>query len=493
MTETEDLLDIELIKKRAIAGIVTFTLRTFLIQAFTFFATFLLTILLDPAVFGIFFVVSAILNFFVYFSDIGLAAALIQKKEEPTRQDLATTFIIQQAIVLTLVFLGLVFSAKIAQFYSLDNQGLLLLRILIFSLVLSSLKTIPSVLLERKLNFTYLVIPQIAENVVFYSVATVLALYGFGIASFTWAVLTRGIVGLVLIYTLSPYLPSLGFSKIVARKLTSFGIPFQANSVLALLKDDLLTIILGKILPFSQVGYIGWAQKWAFLPLRFFMDNVNKVTFPAYSRLQDYNQQLVKAIEKSLFFVTFFVYPSVFGIIAIAPEIVRLIPNYAKWEPALPLLYLFAINSIFSAISTTFTNALFATGRPKIVLNFMIFWTAATWALTYPLVIKIGFVGVGIASALVSISSLATIYFVKREIPLTVGRNIFGPFLISLLMFFAVKSLLSIFDDNLSSVILIIILGVIIYLTASFVIFKRHLIEDAMIIINSIIYKKTAK
>src|SRR3990167_2918858 len=92
-------IDIELIKKRAIAGVVTFTLRTFFIQAFTFVATFILTILLAPQVFGIFFVVSAILNLFVYFSDVGLAAALIQKKKKPTRRDLVSTFTIQQIIV----------------------------------------------------------------------------------------------------------------------------------------------------------------------------------------------------------------------------------------------------------------------------------------------------------------------------------------------------------------------------------------------------------
>src|SRR3989338_10342443 len=103
----ENLLDLELIKKRAIAGVVTFTLRTFFVQAFTFFATFILTILLAPNVFGVFCVVSAILNFFVYFSDIGLAAALIQKKEEPSQKDLATTFTIQQLIIFSLVIVGL--------------------------------------------------------------------------------------------------------------------------------------------------------------------------------------------------------------------------------------------------------------------------------------------------------------------------------------------------------------------------------------------------
>ena len=490
MANQESIIDFQLIRKKAISGVVTFTFRSIFVQFFTFFATFILTILLEPQTLGIFFVVSAILNFFVYFSDIGLAAALVQKKDEPSRHDLVTTFTIQQLIIFTLVILGLISSSAIANFYKLDQNGLTLLRVLIFSLLLSSLKTIPSILLERKLDFTKLVIPQIAENVIFYSTAVVLAYLGYGLTSFTWAVLARGIVGLFLIYILSPWKPAVGLSKISAAKLTKFGIPFQLNSILALAKDDLLTIFLGKILPFAQIGYIGWSQKWALTPLRFFMDSVNKVTFPAYSRLQDQTTHLAKAIEKSLFFVTYFVYPSVFGIVAIAPKVIELVPNYQKWEPALPLLYLFAINSIFSAISTTFTNALFAIGRSKIVLNLMIFWTILTWGLTYILVIRYGFIGVAVASALVAVTSIATIYFVKKQIPVSVGKNVFGPLIISALMFFALRGMINITGQSLVGLILTIIIGAIIYFTASFAIFRRHLITDAMTIINSLLYRK---
>lgn len=487
MSNPNQELDIELIKKRAISGVVTFTLRTFFIQFFTFIATLILTILLAPEIFGIFFVVSAILNFFIYFSDVGLAAALIQKKEELSRSDLVSTFTIQQIIVFVLVVLGLTFSSHIGNFYNLDHQGITLLRVLIFSLFLSSLKTIPSILLERKLNFTRLVIPQIAENITFYTIAVVLAFYNFGIASFTWAVLTRGIVGLALIYILSPFKPGIGININNTKKLISFGIPFQLNSILALLKDDLLTVFLGKILTFSQIGYIGWAQKWSLVPVRFIVDNVNKVTFPAYSRLQSHKQELGKAIEKSLFFVTYFVYPSVFGIVAIAPKLIEVIPRYQKWEPALPLLYLFAINAFFSAISTTFTNTLFAIGRPKIVLKFMIFWTSAIWLLTFPLVIRFGYIGVGIASAIVAMTSLGIIYFVKKEVQITVSKNIFGPLLISIIMFIIVKMLAMNYVTNLLNLLAVVLIGIIVYLVLSFSIFKKHLIEDVKIIIKSLI------
>lgn len=486
MPDPNQELDIELIKKRTISGVITFTLRSFFIQAFTFFSTFILTILLDPSIFGVFFLVSALINLFVYFSDIGLAAALIQNKEEPKRVDFVTTFTIQQIIVFFLVAIGLLFSSKIASFYKLDAAGLLLLRVLIFSLLLSSLKTIPSIVLERNLNFAKLVIPQVAENIIFYGLAVVLASQNFGLYSFTWAVLARGVAGLFIIYILCPWRPAFGINKISAKRLITFGVPFQLNSILALIKDDLLTVFIGKILPYNQVGYIGWAQKFAFVPLRFFMDNVIKVTFPAYSRLQQHKEELVKGVEKSLFFVTYLVYPSAFGLLAVAQNFVHIIPKYGKWEPALPLLYFFAINAIFASVNTTLTNTLFALGKSKIVLNLMIIWTALTWVLTYFLVKQIGFLGVGVASALVAMSTSIVIIYVKKHIPISVGRNIFGPFIMSLLMFFVVKAIGQILPLNISGLLTMIIFGILTYLVLSVKLLKDNILEEIKIVLKAI-------
>jgi O-antigen/teichoic acid export membrane protein len=340
------------------------------------------------------------------------------------------------------------------------------------------------------LDFSKLVIPQIAENITFYTVAIILAVNNFGIASFTWAVIARGLVGLAIIYTLSPWMPQFGIDKKSFKSLTSFGIPFQINSVLALIKDDLLTIFLGKILTLTQIGYVGWAQKWAFTPLRFFMDSVNKITFPAYSRLQEHRKELAAAIEKSIFFVAYFVYPSVFGMTAIVGDLIDLVPRYQKWEPALPLLYLFFINALFSAVSTTLTNTLFAIGRAKIVLKLMFFWTSVTWLLTYPLVLTFGYIGVAVASAIVSITSIVTLYFVKKEIDIKVAKNIIGPLSISIFMYIIVTATLNILPKSFISVFIAIIIGVSSYFVMSLVIFKNHIVSDAKSILKALIIKK---
>ncbi|KKS41094.1 MAG: Polysaccharide biosynthesis protein [candidate division CPR1 bacterium GW2011_GWA2_42_17] len=171
------------------------------------------------------------------------------------------------------------------------------------------------------------------------------------------AVLARSILGLIAIYIISPWKPTLSFNKQSFKSLVSFGVPFQLNSILGLVKDRLLVAYYGIVLPATQVGYLQWAERWSLFPLRIVVDNVNKVTFPAYSRLQGKKSELTKAIEKSLFFTALIIFPTLVAMNVLAPALIQIIPKYQKWQPALLALMLFSINGMWSSISTTLTNS----------------------------------------------------------------------------------------------------------------------------------------
>src|SRR3989338_4052261 len=115
-------------KNKIIKGTIALTARTFLLQAISFGATFILTILLSPSVFGVFFIVSAVINFLSYFSDIGLAAALVQKKVAPERMELVSVFTLQQTIVLMLSGIAFLLIPWLGNFYSLSFDGTFLLK-----------------------------------------------------------------------------------------------------------------------------------------------------------------------------------------------------------------------------------------------------------------------------------------------------------------------------------------------------------------------------
>lgn len=475
-------INIKEVARRSVRGVFALTSRTFVVQLISLVTSFLLTIFLNPSAFGVFFVVSAAIAFLSYFSDIGLAAALIQKKEPVTNEELKVTFTVQQILVFSLVAVAFLATNFIGNFYNLNREGIFLFQTLVFSFFLSSLKTIPSIILERSLRFEKLVIPQIVETLFFSVTVVSFAILGFGITSFAFAVLARGISGLLSIYIVSPWKIGFGLSWGILKKLLSFGIPFQTNSILALIKDDLLIIYLGKVLPLAEVGYIGFAQKWALTPLRLVMDNIIRITFPSFSRLQNQKEALAKAVEKSIFASTFFVFPALTGLVILFPYLLSLIPKYSKWEPALISLGFFAANAFFSSISTPLTNTLNAIGKIKITLYLMIFWTVATWVLTPLAILKLGFNGVAVVSAVISLSVIFVVFIVKKYIKFNLLEIVIFPFIGSALMGVILYLTTPLFPNNLLGLILIVILGVVIYFLTMFLVARSKIIEDITLI-----------
>lgn len=471
-------LDIATITKRSIHGVVALVSRTFLVQLIGQIVTFLLTVYLSPSDYGIFFLVSTVIVFFSYFSDIGLAAALIQKKDPLTEDDLRTTFTIQQILVIITIIVGYALTGVIRSSYNLDDKGILLYHSLLVAFFLSSLKTIPSIMLERQLNFKKLVIPEIVETLLFNITILVLAVKGFGISSFTYAVLARGIAGTITLYIIQPWKVGFGFSKTTARRLLTFGAPFQANSILALAKDQLLILYLGTVLTKPMLGFVGFAQKWALMPLRLVMDNVIRITFPSFSRLSEEKEYLGKAIEKSIFAVIFFIFPIITGMVLLMPYLLLLIPRYQKWEPAMLSVVFFGINAALSAISTPLTNALNAIGKIKITLYLMIFWTLATWILTPLAIMTMGFTGVSVASAIISASVIVVVFITNQYIPIRIFGLVVRPFIATVIMGITLWTISPYLISSILTFFLTVVLGAILYAGIMLLLAKKQLLAD---------------
>jgi len=481
MTETTTEIDLATVKSRAVKGVLTLTGRTFLLQIISFLGFFFLTILLKRVEFGLFFAVSELVAILGYFSDIGLAAALIQKKETPSDKDVQSTFTIQQILVCSLLLITLILTPFLKNFYQIPENGIWLLYSLMFGFFMASLKTIPSVLLERKLRFDLLAVVEIVESLVFYTIAVILAWKGFGINSYTMAIVARGIIGVIMVYIFSPWSIGFAFEKESLKHLLKFGIPYQANSFLAVVKDRLMNVVLWKIIGVEGVGILGWAQKWAQMPLRFVMDAVMKVTFPAFSRMQDDKEELKKGLEKSIFFVSLLTFPLLAGMAFLSKSFIQLVPQYGKWEIALIALYLFLFNSAWGAITTPLTNVLSATGRIKTVFKLMVMWTVLTWILFPTLGLKFGYNGVALASALVSLSSIIALYIVKKYINFNLLSAIRSPLIATLAMsvfLYVFLNLLPLLSVSLLGLITLILLSSIIYLIVIFLLLGNSFLLD---------------
>ncbi len=464
--------------KGSIRGVFTLISRTFFLNAISFVAFLIITSILGASEIGIYTAVIAIQRIISFFTDFGLGAALIQKKQELKQEDITTTFTVQAGISLLIFFLVSLSIGMLAGFLKLNNEAQRLLLVLVFTIFLSSFKTIPSILLERTLNFGKLILPQIIESLAFNVILVAFVLGGNGIDSFSWAFLISSLIGIPFYYFVSPWKLKIGIYKDSLAYL-KYGLQFQAKNILATVKDDLLTVILIRFLTFTQIGYIGFAQKLAFFAFRYVVDSVTKVTFSAYSRAQNELLFLKNAVEKSLFFVSASMFPILFGLIVIIPYLIKFYPNWSnKWEPAIFSVVFFCLNAAISSLSGILVNVLDATGKVKITLRLMVLWTGLIWILTPILINLYGYNGVSIASFLVTTTIIYTSFLVKKIINFRFIPSIAKPLIATTLMTVIVYFASDIFVRDFLSLIFVILIGAFVYLVSLFILTGKELRAD---------------
>lgn len=470
-------LEIALVAKKSIHGVIALISRSFLLNVLSFGAFLLITAELPARDLGIYTSVIAIQRIISFFTDFGLGAALVQKKEALTEEDTTTSFTIQFLLTLGVFVLVLLVLSPIASFFRLTAQATHLLIVLVFTIFLSSFKTIPSILLERRIAFDKLIIPQIVESFTFNIILVVLVLQKFGIESFTLAFLISGVVGIPTYYYVSPWKVKFGIHRNSLTHL-KYGTQFQAKNILATLKDDLLTVILVRFLSFTEIGYIGFAQKLAFFVYRYVVDSVTKVTFSAYSRIQNNKEHMEQAIEKSLFFVSSIMFPILLGTIVVIPYIIQYVPKWHnKWEPAIISLIFFCLNALVSSFSGILVNVLDATGRVKTTLRLMVIWTLLTWIFTAVGIYFYGYQGVAAASFLVTLSIGYTVYLVKKIAKFKFVKTITKPAIAAICMMGVIFIASPFIIRDLISTLFVILLGGCVYSLLFLSIAKKEIRE----------------
>ncbi len=427
--------DVKKIKSRSYLSVGSLFLNSSYSAVLGFTAFFILTLKSNIYLLGIYNTVLAMMAFFNYFTNLGLAAAIVQKKDIEEK-DLDTAFFIQFALSIIAVILGFMFTDSLFKVYKdLPHDAVYLYWAILFSFFLLSLKTVPSVLLEKKIKIYRVVLVQAVENTVFYLSVIILSLMGMEMLSLIVAVLLRSIIGVILIYSFNPWFPKFRFSISSAKSLLKFGLMFQSNSFLALIKDDMLILYLGSVIGMTNLGYVSFAKKYGEFTLKMIMDSVNRVAFPVYSRFQSNSEMLKKSVEKVLFYNSILIFPLIFGSIFIFDSLLKLVPGYyEKWRISLFSFYFFSLSSFFITLSTPFINLFNALGKLKLSVAFMVFWTCLTWILI-PIFVKfMNYNGIGVSFFLLSLTSVMVYFKGKKMINFSEANTIKYPIIACLFM-----------------------------------------------------------
>lgn len=365
--------------------------RQVVVQAISFICTIILTRVLDVADFGIYAIVGFFVGFLSLIGSGGIASGLIQMDSDPSRRQLGSAFTLLQLLYGGSALLGIPISFLLVRVYASLGSYLTMVWVSLLTYYLGSFRTLPAIRLERSLGYGKLAILETIETSSFQISSVIFALLGYGVWSFVLAALISRVLGLGIVYFLSPTSLVLSFDFRGVGRLVRFGLSLQLNAVMSFLRDALVPTFIGLSLGPVAVGLVNFSTRvgsYPMLPLGV----VNRMAFPVLSRLQkddskfsDFVSGLVKLYIGVLAF-------GVSAMITLLHPTIDIVYS-AKWNPAMILVAAQLFVNIAGAFAWPLMSALQARGTVRDWLYFEIVQFVMTWIFGVPLVHFFGLKG----------------------------------------------------------------------------------------------------
>lgn len=412
---------------RAVRGVVSLGIREGGMKFVSFVGSIALFRLLTPADFGIIVPIAFLAGLVKQFADLGLQPSLIQRGSEPDARDLRAVFTGQ--LLLVSAGSAIVFLAGPLIVNSLLNDTVdpWMTRVFSLALFFSAFRIVPAALLERHLRFGRLAMADIAGTLFYYSAGIGFAIGAAGVWSLVIAHVGASIVATLVVVAARPWWPVPTHKLGVLRAHVSFGARFQGGRLALTLKDSLIPLFAPRAFGASATGLLSWANRVSSQPL-VMTQLVARVSLPTFARIQDAPEQVRQGAALTLKWNAIVTLPVFAAVLAFGPEIASLIYG-EQWLPALPALYVLAVNAALVPINGLITPILNAIGKTKIVLAIAVVWALVAWAVAAGLMVAgVGFMSVPIAlTASQGLAALALLAIGRREFDLRLVHRLVRP------------------------------------------------------------------
>ena len=429
---TISLAETHVIKARAVSGIKALMMRTGLSVLLRIVSSLCLAHFLFPKDYGVFGVAAYIAGLGLFLCDVGLGGALVRQHRAPTRDEAFSVFVSQQMITAVVVSALIAALPWLIRLYHLSSAASMLLIVMSGGLFLSSLRVIPMMALERELRFGDIARCEMIENLVQTGSAILLAWLGTGAWALAGSGLLRGVVGLVIVWMMSPWRPHGRFRWEIVTRLARFGIPFQLNALAPTLLGGWMPLVVSRLLGVAALGLVNWAGNIASVPMML-SGVLNRVAFPALSRMQGNPKALADTLRASLRRLMAILCLVVPLIVIFSPVAIPVIFGH-RWTGAILLVQWFSFETLLLTLNGLMCAAQNATGHAGDRLGVAVGIGLLRWGVGYAALRLFGLSALGPAVCAVSgLELLVSTCMVRRRLPLvtTLLPEIFKPLLIT--------------------------------------------------------------
>lgn len=286
---------------KVLKGVSTQSLITILSGIIEIVAFSIMSRLLSQQDFGYYAAVTAVSTIFAAFSDAGIGAAVVQRKNLDQKY-------IDNAFTLCLLFglfgsLLLVACSGPAARYVADATMQVPLMLVAITLLTGTLSSVNFSIMNRKLQFLRMGIIRISALIITTIVSIALAIKGFGYYAIIAKVILYSIVTLIVSYFAAHTKYHLSFDLKAFKEIFGFGGWLQASSFFRKIADQVDRLMMSSLFSVQTLGMYSRPKEFINNMTGRLTDIFDSSLFPVLSTIQDEKGRLVKSYQLALYYL----------------------------------------------------------------------------------------------------------------------------------------------------------------------------------------------
>jgi O-antigen/teichoic acid export membrane protein len=356
-------------KNKVVNGFVWEGGTKLIVQVLSWIGTVWVARLLTPEDYGIVAVSGVFIGLMAIISDMGLTAGLINKKEI-NKKEISGIFWFSLMFAFALVLLLFSLSSTIEKVYQMPGLSKLIMVSSVV-LVLSSLRSIPTALVMRKMDYKFAALIDMTGTFSQIVTTVMLAYLGYG----AWSLIIGSIVmQLVVLIAYFPLLRQQFPLYFYIRwndvaNVIAYGGKIMSSRIVAYLSSSSPTFFSGLIVGQSETGQFSLANMIAKVPLDKLGSIFNRIIFPSISRIKGdkaYSKTVYFKLHRTLLTISI---PILLGTSLVSEDLV-LVLFTEKWDSITPLLQLMCLINILRVSGMIMPPLLEGLGMPEVVLRY---------------------------------------------------------------------------------------------------------------------------
>jgi len=377
----QDLMDTSVgedtvnLKERSIRGGTTTLTSQITMTGISLVSVVILARLLTPKDYGLIAMVTSITGFVNLFNEMGLSSATVQKRNI-TEEQINALFWINAGLGTLIMLIILALSPALAWFY---GKSQLILVTMAFSLnsFIIGLGTQHGALLIKQMRFGTLAIVQISALVAGCVTAIAVALSGGAYWALVSSTLVTSALNTAGLWVTSNFHPSLPRRGKGVSQLLGFGANVAGFNIFNYFHRNMDNILIGRVWGAHQLGLYNKAYELVMLPIRNLRYPLNRVAFPAMSKIQNDPVRFRSYFIKYCSILAFLSMPFITFLFVCSENVIRLLLG-DQWLGAAELFRILAIVGLIQPVTSLRQTVIMASGHAKRLFRWGIYNAIAT-------------------------------------------------------------------------------------------------------------------